>query len=105
MVVKNDAGQINIPKSMDSIQAEMKEIWGNNKFSIKVFFSEESKQREQFHDCKHCKYWNPNLEELEEEYEDPTPENSCMKRRVVDGLECIDPETAECRYWEYEEKA
>jgi len=104
MIVRNSEGKIDIGKSMDSIQKELKEVWGENPVSIKVFCSERAAQEEQCHDCEHCKNWNVDPEDLGDKYFEPLPENSCQKRHYLNDPDCIDPETAACKYWKFAEK-
>lgn len=101
MIIKNEQGNIDIAKSMDSVQAELKEIWGQNHVSIKVYCSDEAKQEELHHDCQYCKHWDP--DDQDDDWYEALPGNSCQKRHYLDGPECIDPSTAACKYWRFKE--
>jgi len=103
MIIKTKDGKIDIGKSMDNIQAELKEVWGENPVSIRVSCSDQVVQEEQNHDCIHCKYWEVDPELLKDEDYEPLPAISCQKRYYADGVDNIDPHTAGCKYWKYKE--
>lgn len=96
MIIRNSEGNVDIKQSMDSIQKELKEIWGQNPVQIKVMCTDEAVQKNQCHDCFHCKYWIP-------EHEDPFQPGEYCSRTTRFGYvsDFIDPETAACREWSY----
>ena len=96
MILRNSEGNVDIKQSMDSIQKELKEIWGQNPVQIKVLCSDEEVQKNQCHDCFHCRYWIPENEGLSQ-----SGGYCSIITRFEDASDFIDPETAACREWSY----